>query len=109
MRKKAAHPQSHLGLGPVDPVVEGAGPEQRREAECVDAHREGRLRRLGEDDQGDAEPQREEEGPLMGDAAQFRLDRGDRLGGRLFGRAGTIAHRLFGGGGSLPDSLGAPE
>jgi hypothetical protein len=32
----------------------------------------------------------------VGDAAQFRLDRGDRLGGRLFGGDGAVGGSLFG-------------
>ena len=101
---EAAHPGAHVRPLPVDPVVERAGAEQGREADRVDRDREGRLRGLGEEDQGGAEDERDEEGPLVGDAAQFRLDRGDRLGGRLFGGDGALVDRLAGGGG-LVDGL----
>ncbi len=99
-----AHPAAHVGPGPVDPVIEGAGAEQGREADRVDRHREGRLRRLGGDDQAGAEEERDEEGPLVRDAAQLRLDRGERI---LRG-VGSLAHRLSRGTRSLAHPFRAP-
>ena len=86
---EAAHPLPDLGR-PGDAVIERAGPEHRREREGVDRHRDHGRGATGGEDQGSAGAERDEERPLMGDAAQPRLLR-ELVGGRVGGHRGSLA------------------
>ena len=90
-----AHPAADLGPAPVDPVVEGAHPEKRGERPGVDrGHGRGPAAR-GRHHQAPPGDQRDEEGPLVGDAAQARLERAIRSSAAALASATrSVAARL---------------
>ena len=103
---EAAHPAARAVALPVDPVVDGARAEQRRQGEGVYGGCDDLARPAGHHDQGDAERHRDDRRPLVRDPAHARLrdlldDLDGGVGRRVARGADALGGRVARGRGAL--------